>query len=219
MLRKSLALGVCLTGMSVALTAQGLFLSAPAGTGVSAGVNTATYNLGTGTSVSFMATLGGTEVSGTFSGSGTINYTAATNTIPITVTLPSGTLTGSILFYQGTFSDSAGNVVNVSTVHQFNTTITITGGTGIYVGATGSFNPGQTDFITVTCASGGTVGQACPGSFGTVLSIGGTGSFSVPAPVTPTPTPSTTPIPGTLILAACGIAMVAWIYRRNLIAR
>jgi len=51
----------------------------------------------------------------------------------------------------------------------------------------------------VTCASGGTLNQLCPGNVSAGITTGGSGSFTLP-----TQPPPATPIPGTLILVLTG---------------
>ena len=217
MLFKPCTIAVCLIGMSAALNAQYLFLStSPTGAGVSTGANTATFTVVGGSAGFYLGPDTGTEVLGSFSGIGPINYTSASTAFPITVTLPSGTLTGTITFLQNSFEDTGGGDVFTSHYGAFNAGITITGGTGAYAGASGSFGTESSNFVNVTCTSGGTLGADCPGNFTSGFGIGGSGvgSFTLPGP----PPPST-PIPGTLILAACGMVLIGWFYRRSLAVR
>ena len=111
---KPCTIAVCLIGMSAALNAQYLFLStSPTGAGVSTGANTATFTVVGGSAGFYLGPDTGTEVLGSFSGIGPINYTSASTAFPITVTLPSGTLTGTITFLQNSFEDTGGGDVDV----------------------------------------------------------------------------------------------------------
>jgi YVTN family beta-propeller protein len=85
-------------------------------------------------------------------------------------------------------------------------------GSNVYVVNGGSTNVSSVDTTSNSIVATVTVGSA-PKGFG--LFIGGPSSPPPPPP----PPPTATPIPGTLILASLGVALIAWFYRRRLAAR
>ena len=134
-----------------------------------------------------------------FSANGTVDCTSAQTLLPVTVTLLSGpSFSGTIQLNQGSFNNTNGASVPLSQYGANN---------GLLVVNAGTFLPASSNRISVTCASGGSLNQACTGNFTASFLIQGTVAAS-PAPV---------PIPSTLILAVSGTIFALWMLRRSAI--
>jgi hypothetical protein len=147
---------------------------------------------------------------GTFSLSGSVSLgnpsSGNTITLPITITMPGGTLTG-------TFETAEYFFYNAASIGSFGwiPDVVISSGTGQFAGASGKF-VFTTKSTTVTCTSGSPnlVGQ-CPSSFGGGFQLSGTSSLGLPQP-------TGIPIPPSVILTVTGLggaALVEMLRRRR----
>lgn len=129
-------------------------------------------------------------------GSGTLNFanTPPSTTI-VTFTLDFGS--GNVL--HGTMTPTAGSLPAPGGTSSGTLSMAITGGTGIFAGATGSF-PTISGTATSTCSP-------CSGSINTLtFTLSGAGALTLPAPPPPTPAPPT------VLLLLTGLCLASLYY-------